>query len=155
VSALSIVLPVFTSLKIRWAGRSIGKILFILISLPDRYVFSDYHRGDVYSRLSSMEMKKKFPARSAWPLPPLYMNCKRDNQEITVSVPLTKTKIEKNMGIINMPNRHGRKAFKGCAYYKYLMSIFSSLPSCYPHHDFAFSQGSLSRAIYLPAVLVS
>lgn len=84
---------------------------------PDQYVFSDYHQGDVYSRLSN--------AAAIWPTErdgggvPNPVNSAKENekeisckvgmvsaaavyvlkagisQEITISVPLTKNKIEK------------------------------------------------------------
>jgi len=63
---------------------------------PDQCVFSDYQRGDVYSRLSSKEDEKEIfckvgMASSA----ALYALEPGLSREVIISVPLTKTKIEK------------------------------------------------------------
>jgi len=63
---------------------------------PDQYVFSCYHRGDVYSRLSLKENEKEISckvgmasAAASYILEPGHA------QKVTISVPLTKGKIEK------------------------------------------------------------
>ena len=63
---------------------------------PDQYVFSDYHRGDVYSRLSSKENEKEISCKVGMATSAAVFILKAGvSQEITVSVPLTKNKIEK------------------------------------------------------------
>ena len=63
---------------------------------PDQCVFSDYHLGDVYSRLSSTQNEKEIlckvgVASSA----ALYILEAGRSREVTITVPLTKNKIEK------------------------------------------------------------
>ena len=63
---------------------------------PDQYVFSDYLRGDVYSRLSSKENEKEISCKVGMAsAAALYILEAGLSQEITISVPLTKNKIEK------------------------------------------------------------
>ena len=63
---------------------------------PDQYVFSDYHRGDVYSRLSLNENEKKVSCKVGMAsAAALYILEAGKSEEITISVPLTKSKIEK------------------------------------------------------------
>lgn len=64
--------------------------------LPDQCVFSDYQRGDVYSRLSSEEKEKETSCKVGLAsAAALYILEAGQLQEITISVPLTKNKIEK------------------------------------------------------------
>ncbi len=77
-------------------GWQINKENFIYFDKPpDQCVFSDYHRGDVYSRLSSKDNEKEVSCKvgmassaAVFVLKPL------EPREITVSVPLTKNKME-------------------------------------------------------------
>ncbi|MCX5678135.1 MAG: GtrA family protein [Candidatus Omnitrophica bacterium] len=63
---------------------------------PDQCVFSDYHRGDVYGRLSSKEDEKEVTCKVGMASSAaLYIIEEGQPREITVSVPLTKNKIEK------------------------------------------------------------
>jgi len=63
---------------------------------PDQYIFSDYHRGDVYSRLSSKENEKEISCKVGMAsAAAIYILEAGLVQEITISVPLTKNKIEK------------------------------------------------------------
>jgi putative flippase GtrA len=65
---------------------------------PDRFIFSDYCRGDVYSRLLSgeEENEKEVPCKVGMASSAaLYMLEAGLPKEITVSMPLMKTKIEK------------------------------------------------------------
>jgi len=63
---------------------------------PDQCVFSDYHRGDVYSRLSSDENEKEVSCKVGMAsAAALYTLEAGQPREITVSMPLTKNKIEK------------------------------------------------------------
>ena len=63
---------------------------------PDRYVFSDYNRGDVYSRLLSDESEKEVSCKVGMAsAAALYRLEAGKAQEITVSLPLTKDKIKK------------------------------------------------------------
>jgi len=65
---------------------------------PDQYIFSDYHRGDVYSRLSfpaqedEKEVSCKVGMASA---AAIYTLEAGQSEDITISVPLTKNNIEK------------------------------------------------------------
>ena len=73
-----------------------GESLVLFDKPPDKYVFSDYHRGDVYSRLMAEENEKEIScnvgmASSA----AIYILEAGQPQEITISVPLTKNKIDK------------------------------------------------------------
>ncbi len=63
---------------------------------PGQYIFSDYLRGDVYSRLSSMENEKEISCKVGMASSAaLYIIEPGSSQEITISVPLTKDRIEK------------------------------------------------------------
>jgi putative flippase GtrA len=63
---------------------------------PDQYIFSDYHRGDVYSRLSSEENEKEVSCKVGMASSAaLYILESGESQDVIVSVPLTKSKIEK------------------------------------------------------------
>jgi len=65
---------------------------------PDRFVFSDYHRGDVYSRLSSLENEKEVVCSVGMAsAAALYVLEPGQSREITITVPLTKSKIEKEL----------------------------------------------------------
>ncbi len=63
--------------------------------LPDQYVFSDYHQGDVYSRLSLKESEKEISCKVGMASAAAVFILKAgDPQEITISMPLTKNKTE-------------------------------------------------------------
>ena len=63
---------------------------------PDQYVFSDYQRGDVYSRLLSDESEKEVSCKVGMAsAAALYLLQPGKTQEITISLPLTKDKIKK------------------------------------------------------------
>ncbi len=63
---------------------------------PDQCVFSDYHRGDVYSRLSSPEDEKEVSCKVGMASSAaLYTLEAGQSKEITILMPLTKNKIEK------------------------------------------------------------
>jgi putative flippase GtrA len=63
---------------------------------PDQYIYSDYHRGDVYGRLLSIENREEIYCKvgmaSAAALFELQAG---ESKEITLTVPLTKAKIDK------------------------------------------------------------
>jgi putative flippase GtrA len=64
--------------------------------LPSQYLFSDYHRGDVYSRLSANENEKEISCKVGMAsAAAIFILEAGKSEEITVSVPLTKNKIEK------------------------------------------------------------
>ncbi|MBN1689211.1 MAG: GtrA family protein [Candidatus Omnitrophica bacterium] len=63
---------------------------------PDQYVFSDYRRGDVYSRLSSKDNEKEISCKVGMAsAAALYHLEAGQSQEITVSIPLMKSAIKK------------------------------------------------------------
>ena len=63
---------------------------------PDHCVFSDYHQGDVYARLSSKENEKEISCKVGMASSAaVYILEAGQPQEITISVPLAKNKIEK------------------------------------------------------------
>jgi len=63
---------------------------------PDQCVFSDYYRGDVYSHLLSEENEKEISCKVGMASSAaLYTLEAGFSQEVTVSMPLTKSKIEK------------------------------------------------------------
>ncbi|MDP2921379.1 MAG: GtrA family protein [Candidatus Omnitrophota bacterium] len=63
---------------------------------PDQCIFSDYHRGDVYSRLSSNEFEKEISCKVGMASSAaLYVLEAGVPREIIISMPLTKNKIEK------------------------------------------------------------
>ncbi|MFA6141929.1 MAG: hypothetical protein WC738_01350 [Candidatus Omnitrophota bacterium] len=63
---------------------------------PDQYVFSNYYRGDVYSRLSSNEFEKEISCKVGMASSAaVFILETGELQEITVLVPLTKNKIER------------------------------------------------------------
>ena len=63
---------------------------------PDKYVFSDYLRGDVYSRLLSEENEKEIFCKVGMAsAAAVYLLPAGQTQEVTIAVPLTKNKIEK------------------------------------------------------------
>ncbi len=63
---------------------------------PDQCVFSDYHRGDVYSSLSSKEHEKEISCNVGMAsAAALYILEAGRPQEVTITVPLTKSKTEK------------------------------------------------------------
>ncbi len=62
---------------------------------PDQCVFSDYRRGDVYSRLSSEEKEKEISCKVGMAsAAAIYILEAGLSQEINISAPLTKNKIE-------------------------------------------------------------
>lgn len=64
--------------------------------LPDKYVFSDYNRGDVYSRLLMDENKKEVSCKVGMAsAAALYILEVGKAQEVTISLPLSKDKISK------------------------------------------------------------
>ena len=73
-----------------------GDKLVLFDKSPNTYLFSDYHRGDVYSRLLSLEDEAEVSCKvgmaTAAVLYPLNI---LEPLEVTVSLPLTKNKIEK------------------------------------------------------------
>ncbi|MBF0252818.1 MAG: hypothetical protein HQL29_03285 [Candidatus Omnitrophica bacterium] len=67
---------------------------------PDLYAFSDYHRGDVYSRLFSGENEKEITCKVGMASSAaIYVLEEGKSKEITVSVPLNKNNEEKVSGI--------------------------------------------------------
>ena len=65
---------------------------------PDQCVFSDYHRGDVYSRLSSKDDEKEISCKVGMASSAAVFTLEAGrSREITVSVPLSKNKIEKEL----------------------------------------------------------
>ena len=63
---------------------------------PDQSIFSDYHRGDVYSRLSLKGNEKEISCKVGMAsAASLYILEADKSEEITISVPLTKNKYEK------------------------------------------------------------
>ena len=63
---------------------------------PDQYIFSDYNRGDVYSRLSSDENGKEVSCKVGMATAAaIYILEAGISQEVTISLSLTKNKIEK------------------------------------------------------------
>ncbi len=63
---------------------------------PDRYVFSDYKRGDVYSRLSLKEEEREISCKVGMASSAaVFVVAAGQTHEITISVPLTKNKSEK------------------------------------------------------------
>ena len=78
-------------------GWQVNRVNFVYLDKPaDKFVFSDYHRGDVYSRLSSRENEEEVLCKVGMAsAAALYILKSTIPQEITISVPLTKNKIEK------------------------------------------------------------
>ncbi|MFA5276596.1 MAG: GtrA family protein, partial [Candidatus Omnitrophota bacterium] len=73
-----------------------GKNFVYLDKPPDQCLFSDYHRGDVYGRLSLKESEKEISCKVGMAsAAAIYILEAGLAQEITISVPLTKNKIEK------------------------------------------------------------
>ncbi len=63
---------------------------------PGRYILSDYKRGDVYSRLSSEDDEKEIKCKVGMASAAAIYILEADrSEEITISVPLTKNKIDK------------------------------------------------------------
>jgi hypothetical protein len=63
---------------------------------PDQYVFSDYQRGDVYSRLLDKENEKEISCKVGMASAAASFTLEAGlAQELTLSIPLTKSKIEK------------------------------------------------------------
>ncbi len=63
---------------------------------PDKWVFSDYKRGDVFSRLSIKENEKGILSKVGMAsAAAIYYLGPGQSQELTISMPLTKNKIEK------------------------------------------------------------
>ncbi|MDD5680255.1 MAG: GtrA family protein [Candidatus Omnitrophica bacterium] len=79
------------------AGWQINRENFVYFDKPpDQCVFSNYHRGDVYSQLSAKENEKEISCKVGMAsAAAIYILEAGLTQEITVSVPLTKNKIEK------------------------------------------------------------
>jgi hypothetical protein len=64
---------------------------------PYQCIFSDYQRGDVYSRLSSKENETEISCKVGMAsAAAIYLFEAGKSQEVTVSLPLTKNKIEKS-----------------------------------------------------------
>ena len=63
---------------------------------PDRYVFSDYLRGDVYSRLLLEDNEKEISCKVGMAsAAAIFLLPAGQSQEVTIVIPLTKNKIEK------------------------------------------------------------
>jgi putative flippase GtrA len=63
---------------------------------PDQCIFSDYQRGDVYSRLSSKENEKEISCKVGMASSAAVFMLKTGQpKEVTVTIPLTKNKIER------------------------------------------------------------
>ncbi|MCX5700443.1 MAG: GtrA family protein [Candidatus Omnitrophica bacterium] len=63
---------------------------------PEQYVFSDYHRGDVYSRLSLNENEKEVSCKVGMAsAAAVFLLEAGKSEDVTITVPLTKDKIEK------------------------------------------------------------
>jgi len=81
-------------------------------------VFSNYQRGDVYSRLSSKEKEKETPVRSAWPArAAVYTLEAGRTREITILTPLNKGKTAKRTtsGITREQRAAWKKALRVCS----------------------------------------
>ncbi|MCX5668519.1 MAG: GtrA family protein [Candidatus Omnitrophica bacterium] len=78
-------------------GWQVNQKDFVYFDKPaDRYVFSDYQRGDVYSRLSSDENEKEIYSKVGMAsAAALYILEAGKSREVTISVPLGKDKIAK------------------------------------------------------------
>jgi len=78
-------------------GWQVNREKFVYFDrLPDQCLFSDYHQGDVYSRLSAKENEKEISCQVGMASAAvLYVLEAGKSEEITISVPLTKNKIEK------------------------------------------------------------
>jgi len=78
-------------------GWLVNQENFIYFDKPaDQCVFSDYHRGDVYSRLSLKENEKEISCKVGMAsAAAVYILEAGISQEVTISIPLTKNKIEK------------------------------------------------------------
>ena len=77
-----------------WLVNSENSVL--LDKPPDRYIFSDYHRGDVYSRLLSMDNEKGIFCKVGMATSAAVYDLQEgQSKEITLLVPLTKLKIDK------------------------------------------------------------
>ena len=74
------------------------KDLILFDKQPDKYIFSDYHRGDVYSRLISEEEERSVSCKVGMAsAAAIYKLEAEQTQVITVSVPLTKSIIDKKV----------------------------------------------------------
>jgi putative flippase GtrA/phage terminase large subunit-like protein len=80
-----------------YSGWQVNRDNFVYFDKsPNRYVFSDYQRGDVYSRLSSEENEKEISCKVGMASSAaVFILEAGKSEEIIISVPLTKGKIEK------------------------------------------------------------
>ena len=78
-------------------GWQVNKKDFVYFDkAPDRYAFSDYLRGDVYSRLPAEDNEKEIFCKVGMAsAAAIYLLLESQPQEVTIAVPLTKNKIEK------------------------------------------------------------
>jgi len=78
-------------------GWQVNKKDFVhLDKAPDKYVFSNYLRGDVYSRLLSQEDEKEIFCKVGMAsAAAIFLLPAGQAKEVTIAVPLTKNKIEK------------------------------------------------------------
>ncbi len=81
---------------------------------PDQYIFSCYHRGDVYSRLSSEENEKEISCKVGMAsAAAIYKLDAGQSHEINISVPLTKTKSEAYCGYKETSQLAWKKSIQG------------------------------------------
>ena len=82
-------------------GWQVNRENFIYFDkLPQHYIFSDYHRGDVYSRLSSDENEKEVSCKVGMAsAAAIYILEAGKSEEIIVSIPLMKNKIDKESSL--------------------------------------------------------
>ena len=134
------------------------KNLIYFDKLPDRYVFSDYNRGDVYSRLSSDGDEKEISCKVGMAsAAALYILEAGKSEEINVLVPLTKNKIEKESYVdyqdatklawkkslqgacsLQIPDKHFQFLYEAAIYTMVLHSPKEVYPGPYIYRRFWF-----------------
>jgi hypothetical protein len=132
---------------------------FIYFDKPaDRYVFSDYQRGDVYSRLLSQENEKEIFCKVGMAsAAAIYILEAGKSQEIIISVPLTEGKIEKESSLayqttaqlewkkslqgaaqLQIPDQHFQFLYEAAIYTMILHSPKEVYPGPYIYRRFWF-----------------
>jgi hypothetical protein len=133
-----------------------GENLVLFDKPPDRCLFSDYNRGDVYSRLSSLENENEVPCKvgmaSAAALYPLTIGEATGNYCFTT---FNENKIDKEAFDVSTAQEAWKESLQGCVYYKYPMKIFNFFTKPLFIPWFCILPRKFIRAFYLPAVLVS
>jgi putative flippase GtrA len=125
---------------------------------PDRYIFSDYNRGDVFSRLLSEENEKKVSCKVGMAsAAALFILESGKAQQITVSLPLTKNKIKKDtflddqriaqlawkkslegVCVLQIPDKHFQFLYDAAIYTMILHSPKEVYPGPYIYRRFWF-----------------